>query len=77
MRKIKRPKIGQYVLLTKYRDRDPLDPWVLGFVETILEDKTGFSYRCKDSKRFLRVCFKLSFDEGSEWYLIADEEPKK
>lgn len=25
------PKIGDYVLATKYRDGDPGDPWALGF----------------------------------------------
>lgn len=31
MRKIKNPKIDEYVLITKYSDHDPCDPWALGF----------------------------------------------
>jgi len=33
MRRIKIPKIGEYVLVTKWGDKDPYDPWYVGITD--------------------------------------------
>lgn len=37
MRRIKRPKIGEYCLLAKWGDKDPRDPWCFSTVDGITE----------------------------------------
>ena len=73
MRKIKRPKIGDYVLLSRWCDHDPNDPWRVGFIDGITEDKNGICYRCEGSNRWLNHCFRITPEEGKE---ICDTYPK-
>jgi len=67
MTKIKWPKIGQYVLVTHWRDRDPCDPWHISFVEEIIICKDNIYYKVQGSNRKWRHCFKLTAQEGDEW----------
>lgn len=70
MRKIKNPKIGEYVLLTKYSDKDFNDPAYIGLISEILITKNGKEYKCEGSNRFFKHCFRITEPEGRE--LLAD-----
>ena len=37
MKKIKKPKIGEFVFVARWSDKDPNDPHAQGFVEQILK----------------------------------------
>jgi len=70
MRKVKRVKIGDYVLVSRWPDHDPNDPWEVGFITEFGEDTTGTYYRVKD--RYFRNVWKISPEEGKR---ICDEYP--
>lgn len=70
MRKVKWPKIGQYVLVTMWRDKDPYDPWHVSFIEEIIICKDGIEYKVQGSKRRWKCCFKLTAQEGDQWLKI-------
>lgn len=67
MRKIKRPQIGQYVLVTKYSDKDPQDPWYVGFVNSIIIRADSVAFTVDGSSREWRNCFKITDEEGKRW----------
>lgn len=67
MRKIKLPKIGEYVLVTHWRDKDPLDPWAVGFVSEIVIRKNEIRYKVEGQSRLYRHCFRISEQEGRAW----------
>jgi len=64
MRKIKRPKIGEYVLLARWSDKTMFDPWYVGYVDSILEDKCGLRYRAGGSGRYFPHCWRITKEEG-------------
>ena len=68
-----RARIGDYVLATKYSDRDPHDPWRVGFICEIIEDQFGISFvigeqdlTYEDKRRYGHVK-KLTKKEGKDW----------
>lgn len=65
MRKIKWPKIGQYVLVTRWQDKSLHDPWYVGFIYAIIIRKESVFYKVKGSNREWYHCFKISKDEGT------------
>jgi hypothetical protein len=67
MRKIKRPKIGEYVLVTKWSDKDPKDPWRVGFVTALIITKDRIRYRVDDDIREYKHCWRISEEEGRAW----------
>lgn len=67
MRKIKWPKIGQYVMVTKYSDKDPQDPWYIGFICEITYNKNEVLYKVNGSNRIWKNCFKITKEEGDDW----------
>lgn len=67
MRKIKWPKIGQYVLVTRWQDKDPNDPWCVGYVTEITIREKTISYKVRGSKREWYHCWKISEMEGNWW----------
>ncbi len=69
----KKPKIGDYVLLTRWPDADIHDPYVYGVLTDI--DKTDrvdrpnrkTFYRCEEvSSRWLTNCRVITKEEGAE-----------
>ena len=62
-----KPKIGEYVLVTKWGDKDPYDPWYVGFVTHIILSRNGYSYRVKGSDRYWRNIFRITEEEGKDW----------
>jgi hypothetical protein len=70
MRKIKWPKIGQYVLVTKWSDKDPHDPWHISFVEAIIIRKDAVRYKIQGSNREWNHCFRITAQEGDLWLEI-------
>lgn len=70
MRKIKWPKIGQYVLVTKYRDKDPYDPWYVDCITEVLKTKDQIYYKVAGSGRLWKCCFKITLKEGQTWLQI-------
>ena len=67
MRKIKRPKIGEYVLVTRWGDKDPEDPWYVGYIYEIRERRGEMTYMVEGSAREWRHCFRITPDEGKTW----------
>lgn len=67
MRKIKNAKIGQYVLATHWRDKNPNDPWSVGLVYEILITKDVTYYKIEGDARWWRHCFSISREEGAAW----------
>ena len=72
MVKIKRPKLGDYVLLSSTSKYSREDPHHVGFVSSICEDKMGMSYTCEGSNRHYRHCYKITPEEGQEIIDIAE-----
>ena len=67
MRKAKRAKIGEYVLATKYWDKDPHDPWQFGFISEVTENVKGLFYIVDGSWRVWKNVFRISAEEGKKW----------
>lgn len=66
MTKVKRVKIDDYVLITKYSDKDFTDPWNIGLISEFGEDKKGLFYRVGESNRYYRHCWKVTKEEAEE-----------
>lgn len=68
-------EIGDYVLATKYSDCDPGDPWRVGFVARIIEDRRGTTYIIGEQDgtwsdfREFNYAKKITPPEGREWIL--------
>ena len=73
MRKIKRPKLGEYVLLARWSDKSMNDPWYVGHVDSIIEDKSGLRYRAEGSKRYFKHCWRLTSTEGVDRIRLSAE----
>ncbi len=67
MRKIKHPKIGEYVLVTMWVDKDPHDPWYVSHINEVYETHLGFRYCVNGSKRNWKFVFRITKEEGEEW----------
>lgn len=67
MKKIKRPKIGEYVLVTRWNDKDPYDPWCIGFIKSIIETKTEVTYQVEGSNRYWKNVFRITREDGEKW----------
>jgi len=66
--KIKRPKIGEYVLATHYSDKDPHDPWFVSTVTHILEDKDSIVCRVDGGgNRYYKHFWRITKQEGEDW----------
>ena len=76
MRKIKRPRLGEYVLATRWSDHDPHDPWYVGFVCGVLEFTQGIQYMVVGSNRQWRHVFRISKEEGDEWIKNFAQQPQ-
>lgn len=81
MRKIKRPTLGEYVLLSKWSDKDIYDPWAIGFLYGIQETEDGIHYRTRDDKRWFPHCWRITPAEASErfdWdkFINPQKEPE-
>lgn len=78
LRRIKNPKDGEYVLLTKYSDRDVGDPWFLGFYagyQIIYGTKKYFG-NYSDGKLYpigFNYCFRINNLKDIEKYLDSNE----
>ena len=67
MKKVKRPKLGEYVLATRHGDKDPYDPWYVGVVVGVLEHINGMGYYVEGSSRQWKHVWRISKEEGAEW----------
>jgi len=67
MRKIKKPKIGEYVLVTKYSDKDPNDRWYVSTIESITTTISGTTCRVDGSKLDWKHIYRISKEEGEAW----------
>lgn len=82
MRKIKNPKPNEYVLITKYSDHDPYDPWALGWFSRKSKwgDVTTYYIKDENGKESkypkYRYCFRLTLDEGKEWMRLFYKTPE-
>ena len=65
-RRRKQPKIGDYVLLSKYSDIDANDPWCIGILGRIITDKMGTRYYTEDFYRGFKNAKIIKAHEGHE-----------
>jgi len=76
MRKIKRPKIGERVLLTRWHDKSLYDPWFIGFLCEVGENKRGMFYRAEteegEESRSFKHCWRISLEESVERIQVAN-----
>jgi len=76
MRKIRKPSIGQYVLVSKSWYGCPYDPWHLGFIKSVLvaqnrkSKKFEYKYFVEGSWRQWNHCRRLTKEEGHDWYAM-------
>lgn len=72
MKKAIDPKIGDYVLVTKYSDHDPHDAWFIGTLFKISIYKNFITYTVleDEKKREYKHCFNITQKEGSDWILM-------
>jgi len=63
-------RLGDYVFVSKYSDGDLDDPWYIGLLKEMGEDRKGNFYRvgdgCWNHSRFYRHCRKLTREEGEK-----------
>ena len=59
-------KLGEYVLLSKYSDYDPQDPWEIGFIQTLTFDDDGVVF-AKAKGRFYGYAKRISKEFGRDW----------
>ena len=71
MRKVKRPKLGEYVFLAKWADKDLYDPWFIGFLYGIQETEDGLLYRVRESPRWYQHCWRITPAEAEETFESA------
>ena len=71
MRKTKKPKIGAYVLATRWPDKDPNDPWAVGYVDSVLEFDGEIRVTLGERRQY-RHFWNISEQEGQE---IIDTYP--
>ena len=73
--------LGDYVLASKYSDRDPQDPWRVGFVVRIIIDKRGETYIIGEQDgtwndfREYRHATKITAAAGDAWVLVYWSQP--
>lgn len=63
MRKIKKPKIGNWVFVSRWSDKHPDDPWAFGFVESIIIDKKWTCVTITNSSRYWPHFWKIKETE--------------
>ena len=72
-------KAGDYVIIGKYPDFDPLDPWFIGFYAGWRVFENGKTYHCvmdKDNKQiggFMRCVKKITSEKAQEYFLYAEK----
>lgn len=68
MRKIKRVKIGDYVLVSRWGDRSLHDPWFIGHISEFGEDSRGPYYKVKEdtTNRYWRNVHRITEKEAAE-----------
>jgi hypothetical protein len=70
MHRTKHPRIGDYVLLSKYSDRSPHDPWQVGFVSRIEKINGEMRYCVVEGSQYdFPCCWRITQREGK---LICD-----
>ncbi len=67
MRKIKYPKIGEYILATHRSDKNPNDPWFAGLVYCITVEQDKTTYRIQGSNREWQHVFRVTATEVEDW----------
>ena len=74
MRKHTYPTIGDYVLVSKYSDRDPQDTWHVGFISKVELVHGSILYSVEDGNRsYYKCCWRITRAEGNK--IIAANDP--
>ena len=65
MVKVKNVALGDYVLATRWGDRDYADPWCVGRISSFFKTESGSMRYCVEGfKKKYRHVWKISDDEG-------------
>ena len=66
---------GDYVLCTKYSDRDPRDQWQVGFLDSVEQVGETLLFKMKDPQRsYFKCCWLITSTEGKE--IVKLKNPK-
>jgi len=63
-RRKKKPTIGDYVIVSRYSDLDPNDPWYISFLDEIRINARGTHYIIQDSSRYWKHARIIKKAEG-------------
>jgi len=66
MQKVKHVKIGDYVFVSKYSDKDPYDPWNIGLICEYGVDTIGHFYKVNAGRQYRHV-WKIEEEEAKLW----------
>ena len=72
MRKLKKPKIGQYVLVARWGDKSYYDPWRIGYIDSILIKEKETLVTVKDCNRLWPHCWTITPDEATERFNTSE-----
>lgn len=76
MKRQKLPEIGEYVLVSKWGDRKPTDPWFIGHLWriSIYKHFVTFSIDEDETKREYRHCWRITEEQGRAWIELYGKE---
>lgn len=58
-------KLGDYVLLTRWSDRDINDPWCIGYLGGMIATKKNKTlYKTIDDNRYYENCIRIKIEDG-------------
>ena len=58
-----------------WADKDPKDPWCIGYVDIVAKTYHGLFYHIKDNPRNWRYVFRLTEEEAAEWLSLHFTPP--
>jgi len=67
-------KVGDYVLATRWQDKDPMDPWGVGRITHVLHTSDGVRYKISGSNREWRHCTVITKEQGTTWLRLYGDE---
>lgn len=79
-------KLGDYVLLTRWSDRDINDPWRIGYLGgMVTNERNKTFYKTTDDNRYYENCIRIKPEDGIRiielyrmtWQYARDEKQKE
>jgi len=74
MKKIKKPALGEYVLVSQWCDVHPRNAWHIGYLLSIIQYQDSYRYKVMGSDREWSHVFRITKKEGKELKTIWRKE---